>query len=134
MKFVSSQSEPARSTINTVGRTVIDPVKLPINTRDAFYCLTTKFSAHICGQSFSVFGYPYTSQTTDVNACAHSALWGVCRYLSERYSPYGEPLPFDIVRITDTAQGRTFPYKGMTYADYSRILAEFGVFPIVLRT
>ncbi|HDL01668.1 MAG TPA: hypothetical protein ENH23_05480 [candidate division Zixibacteria bacterium] len=34
--------------------------------------------------------------------------------------------------MTGTARGRTFPYRGMTYADYSQILSSFGVYPVIV--
>ena len=116
-----------------LGRSVFDPLKILQNEPTKFFCLRTEFKVHIGGIDFSVKGYPYTSQTSDVTVCAHSALWGVCRYLSERYSLYGELYPFDLVKLTDPNLGRTFPYRGMTYSDYSKILSDFGSFPLVLR-
>ncbi len=116
-----------------IGRTVIDPFKIGKGTGQNYYCLTTKFKIHIYGAKFFVEGFPYTSQDADVTVCAHSALWGICRYLSERYSLYKEVYPFDFVRMTGTNLGRTFPYRGMSYSDYSSILSEFGVYPVILR-
>ncbi|MEO5357126.1 MAG: hypothetical protein H7844_07500 [Nitrospirae bacterium YQR-1] len=45
---------------------------------------------------------------------------------------YKELYPFDFVRMTDTNNGRIFPYRGMNYADYSRILTEFGTYPLII--
>ena len=36
--------------------------------------------------------------------------------------------------MTESSLGRTVPYRGMTYADYSKILSEFGCHPLVMRT
>lgn len=115
-----------------VGRTVIDPFKLQTTNKNNFFCLRTRFGVHVNGRRLDVLGYPYISQDGDVTVCAHTALWGVCRYLSERYSLYGEVYPFDLVNLTDTAKGRTFPYRTMTYSDYSSILSAFGVHPEIL--
>jgi hypothetical protein len=76
-------------------------------------------------------GFPYMSQDIDITVCAHSALWAVCRYLSEKFRAYKEYLPFDIVELADKSSGRIYPYRGMTYLDYSQILTQFGVFPLV---
>jgi len=116
-----------------LGRTVIDPLKLQNIDKRTFYCLRTTFETHIGGRRFKVDGYPYTSQDGDVTVCAHSALWGVCRYLSERYSTYRETYPFDLVKLTETSSGRVYPHRGMTYSDYCTILSEFGTYPIILR-
>jgi hypothetical protein len=118
--------------VNTrcLGRTVIDPYKIGKSLGDGFYLLRTRFRAQINGTEFSVLGYPFTTQDTDATLCAHSALWGVCRYLSERYPHYKELYPFDFIKMTESSKGRAFPYRGMTYTDYCKILTDFGTFPV----
>lgn len=115
-----------------LGRTVIDPYKVSKGQDQPFYCLATTFKAHLAGVEFSVNGYPYISQDTEAMVCAHAALWGVCRYLSERYTSYGELLPYDLVEMSGTQYGRKAPYRGMTYFDYSHILSQFGCYPLVV--
>lgn len=117
-----------------LGRTVIDPDSIGMDIGRKTFCLRTSFRVHIGGVEFVVKGYPYVSQDTDATVCAHSALWSVCRYFSERYSVYGEIRPFDLVEMTGNSKGRTFPYRGMTYEDYSAILSQFGAHPVILRT
>jgi hypothetical protein len=116
----------------SIGRSVFDPLLLNRFDKKLFYCLRTEFKAHLAGQTYRVHGYPYMAQTTDVIVCAQAALWSVCRYLSERYSMYREVLPFDFVRYTERSHGRQYPYRGMTYTDYSDILSAFGTFPAIL--
>ncbi len=113
-----------------IGRTVIDPFKV---NKD-MCCLRTSFGTEIAGAEFKVEGYPYISQDAEVTVCAHSSLWGVCRYLSERYSKYREVYPYDLVLMTGDHHGRKAPYRGMTYSDYSTILTKFGCHPIVKLT
>lgn len=115
-----------------IGRTVLDPLKLAKFQSRRAYFLRTGFQTHIGGQNFVANGYPYMSQDTDVTVCAHTALWGVCRYLSEKYSVYPEIYPFDLIKLTEPSQGRTFPYRGMTYQDYSNILSGFGTYPWIM--
>ncbi len=55
---------------------------------------------------------------------------GICR---KRYSIYGEMYPFSLTEQTAPNQGRTFPYRGMTYEDYSSILSGFGTHPWITR-
>jgi hypothetical protein len=116
-----------------IGRTIIDPNKLARFKTLKPYCLATGFTTHIGGRHFSAHGYPYISQDKDVTVCAHTALWGVCRFLSEKYSIYKEIYPFDIIELTDLSFGRTFPYRAMTYLDYSNILSRFGTYPWIMR-
>lgn len=115
-----------------LGRMIIDPNKLSIINKNNFFCLRTEFQTHIGGNRFQVQGYPYMSQDADVTLCSHSALWGICRYLSERYRVYQELYPFDLINLTEYSLGRSFPYRGMTYSDYSQILTQFGAYPALI--
>jgi hypothetical protein len=72
------------------------------------------------------------SQDTEATVCAHTALWSVCRYLSERYTVYPETYPYDFITGTTDTNGRTAPYRKMTYTDYSRLLTRFGCHPEIL--
>jgi len=114
-----------------LGRTVIDPWKIGRGIDNEYYLLRTRFRAQVNGAILDAEGYPWTSQDGDATLCAHSALWGVCRYLSQRYPQYRELYPFDFIRMTESSEGRAVPYRGMTYTDYCRILGEFGTFPVV---
>jgi hypothetical protein len=73
------------------------------------------------------------SQDRDITVCAHVALWGMCRYLSQKYQMYREFLPFDIISLAAASEGRTFPYRGLTYSDYCKILSDFGCYPLIIR-
>ena len=115
-----------------LGRTIIEPYKIGKGEGRSFHCLVTPFKAHFAGLEFSVNGYPHISQDTEAMVCAHAALWGVCRYLSERYTSYRELFPYDLVEMSGTQYGRRAPYRGMTYFDYSHILSQFGCYPLVM--
>ncbi len=117
-----------------IGRTVIDPHKIGIGMSDDAFVLRTPFQTHIAGGHFHISGYPYISQDADSTVCAHSALWGVCRYLSERYEKYAEVYPYDLIKMTGDARGRVVPHRGMDYQDYSTILTKFGCYPIIRAT
>jgi hypothetical protein len=112
---------------------MIDPLKLKTTDAKNFFCLRAKTHVHIGGVKYNISGYPYMSQDGDVTVCAHSTLWGMCRYLSETYSTYREFLPFDFIRLMSKDAGRTYPYRGMTYSDYCKILADFGCYPLIVR-
>lgn len=116
--------------VGSIGRTVFDPRKIG---KDSFFCLSTKFRANINGARYEVNGYPFMMQSAEATVCAHSAMWGVCRYLSERYSIYQEIYPYDLIHMTGDSQGRKVPYRGMSYTDYSEILSQFGCYPLVKR-
>lgn len=115
-----------------LGRTVIDPYKVGRKSIDGFYLLRTQFKNHLNSLALNVCGYPYMSQDTEATVCAHTALWSMCRYLSERYTVYPETYPYDFIAGTTDTNGRTAPYRGMTYTDYSRLLTQFGCHPEIL--
>lgn len=114
-----------------IGRTVFDPAKLDVAFGKSFFCLRTMFKAHVNGIELGVKGYPYMSQDNEAMLCAHAALWGMCRYMSERYPIYREVRPFDLVRMTGKDLGRAYPGRGMVYRDYSSILTDFGSYPVI---
>ncbi|MGD0088939.1 MAG: hypothetical protein ABSE73_03395 [Planctomycetota bacterium] len=115
-----------------IGRTVVDPLRIG-NSQDSFFCLRTLTTVHLNGAKYEVSGYPFFSQSGEATVCAHVALWGVCRYLSDRYPAYGEVYPYDIIQMTSSMSGRRVPYRGMTYSDYCEILSAFGCHPVALR-
>ncbi len=115
-----------------LGRTVIDPYLVGRHKKDGFYVLRTGFKTHLGGPALTAHGYPYMSQDGEATVCAHTALWGLCRFLSERYSAYREVYPYDLISMTTDTQGRPVPYHGMTYSDYSQILVGFGCHPEIL--
>lgn len=112
-----------------LGRTMIDPRKIGWPD-DSFWCLRTPTKVHIAGAEYEVKAFPWTSQSREATVCAHAALWGICRYLSDRYSIYSEVHPYDLIEMTGTAKGRKVPYRGMTYEDYCGILSTFGCYPV----
>ena len=115
-----------------LGRTFIDPLKIG-HSLENFYSLRTLSETHINGTKYVVHGYPYYSQSKEVMVCAHAALWGVCRYLSDRYRSYAELHPYDLIEMTGDYDGRRVPYRGMTWTDYSKILATFGCYPVLIK-
>jgi len=114
-----------------VGRTIIDPYKIGHDS-GRFHCLRSQTIANIQGADYPIEGYPYRSQSAEATVCAHAALWGVCRYLSDKYPVYGEVYPYDLIRMTGDTAGRRVPYRGMTYSDYSSILTQFGCYPSII--
>ena len=116
-----------------IGRTIMDPHKIRRAPNNKTYCLRTEFHSRPLGPALTVRGYPYMSQDAEATRCAHTALWGVCRYLSERYPFYKEVYPYDLVSLTSDAHGRRVPYRGMRYLDYSTILTQFGCHPEIIQ-
>ncbi|WP_077541728.1 hypothetical protein [Sedimentisphaera cyanobacteriorum] len=98
---------PGRS----IGRTVFAPSK--VIGKDNFFCLRTEFKTNLNGAEFSINGFPYSSQDIEAATCAHTCLWTVCRYLSQRYSAYKEMLPSELISYSLDVHGRKMPYQGL---------------------
>jgi hypothetical protein len=113
-----------------IGRTMIDPHRCGFVAR--VYCLQTKDKVTIRGAKYVVSGFPFISQSDEAMVCAHAALWGVTRYLSERHNVYAELKPFDLIQMTGDSRGRKYPHRGMQSEDYLSILTKFGSHPIFL--
>ena len=114
-----------------LGRTVISPKSLSYLDKSVF-ALTAKFVTRIRGAEYHVHGFPYRMQCDEATVCAHTALWAVCRHLSQRYTVYGELLPHQLVDSASTSRGRKAPNHGLTYSDYCEIISMFGCFPVVV--
>lgn len=116
-----------------LGRTIIDPWKIGCSPSKNAFCLRGDFPCRPFGPSLTASGYPYMSQDSEATVCAHTAMWGVCRHLSERYRVYKEIYPYDLVALTTDAHGRRVPYRGLSYQDYSTILTHFGCHPQIIQ-
>jgi hypothetical protein len=117
--------------LRVIGRTILDPNRLKKGIADGKYCLTADFKVHLAGTSLVAKGYPYISQDTEAMVCAHAAIWGACRFLSQKYRTYKEVYPYDIIRYANPRGGRSIPYRGMSYNDYSDIFTQFGCHPVL---
>jgi len=113
--------------VNCIGRTVLDPCKIP--GVSGHMCMAD-FTVHLLGTELTVRGFPYISQDTDVTVCAHAASWMVFRYYSEKYPNYAEAHPFEITQMTaDQSHGRLVPSKGLTIYQLSEMFSHFGFYP-----
>ncbi|HIJ95546.1 MAG TPA: hypothetical protein HPP94_07395 [Desulfuromonadales bacterium] len=113
--------------LNAIGRTILDPCKL---SRITGMTCATDFSVHLFGVKFTVKGFPYISQDSDVTICAHAAAWMAFRYFSERYSAYREVFPYEITQLSrNVSLGRLLPSKGITAYQITEIFSNYGFYP-----
>jgi len=113
--------------INSIGRTILNPRKL---SRISGTICTTEYKVHLFGVKFTVDGFPYISQDTDVTVCAHAATWMTFRYFSERYTAYREIYPYEISQLShNVSLGRLTPSKGITAFQITEIFANYGFYP-----
>ena len=113
--------------VTSIGRTILDPTAC--KGVHGHMCLTW-FDAHLFGVELKVLGFPYISQDSDVTICAHAACWMCFRYLSERYTNFGEIYPFQITQLThDLSHGRLVPSTGLEMSQVTEIFANYGLSP-----
>ncbi len=113
--------------VTTIGRTILDPVKLPFVT--GHICIS-QYPVHILGAELFAKGFPYISQDTDVTVCAHAACWMIFRYFSQRYNRYAEKWPYEVTQLTrDVSTGRLVPSKGLTAYQVTEMFSNFGFSP-----
>jgi len=112
----------------SLGRSVFNPQKTRGSQAKNCHFLTTTFKVQMNGVEFSISGYPYMSQDGEVIWCAHVALWGIIRYLSQAHSKYAETYPFDIVKL-GTGHRRNFPTEGLSFEAASLVLKRSGANP-----
>jgi hypothetical protein len=116
-----------------IGRMIIDASKIRRGVANGYYAMTTKYKVRIFGPELEALGFPYLGSDGDAMLCGHSALWSICRYLSDRYTQYAELLPYDLIALTHKEHGRVLPDRGTDPRDYSPILSNIGAHPVVLR-
>jgi hypothetical protein len=108
-----------------IGKCLLDPRKYLSSSKDkrTFGCLVVTNSEFV-GQKMRIAAFPHQRQDAEVNVCAHTAVWSLFRYLSQRYSVYKEQYPIDIAMLNrDLHGGRQLPGRGL-YMD--QVVAMFG--------
>ena len=109
-----------------IGRCLLDPKKvMPLDSKRVA-CCAARYDAGVLGETLSVRAFPHQSQDAEAHTCAHTAVWALFRYLSQRYRMYKEQYPFDIAMLNkDLSVGRPLPGRGL-YMD--QVTAMFGCF------
>ncbi|MDX9703754.1 MAG: hypothetical protein RBU23_12035 [Candidatus Auribacterota bacterium] len=110
----------------SIGRTMIDPEKINMENHLIF---TSKENVHLLGSDLIVKGFPFTSQDSEVNVCAHASIWMISRYFSNRYQIYREAYPFEIANKQMYSHTRNVPSKGLFMDQVSGILKNLGFAP-----
>ena len=111
------------------GRTYLSP-KLLINHKA--YLMLGTHTAHIYGQDMKFEAFPWKRQQTDISCCAHTAAWTVIRYFSNKYRGYPDATIGDLVDHVQNVCGRKIPTQGLTPAQVSDLLKDYGFSPLVI--
>lgn len=119
---------PTRS--GRVGRTILPPAPAELcafaHTCEGF------FSLHVWGREFSIRGFPFIQQDTQVMRCAQACLFS-CMLFLQRTGGRPLSLPHEISEVATRqfAQlGRPFPSVGLTIEEITNFLYRVGYEPL----
>jgi len=112
-----------------IGRCLLDPLKVqPTLSRFHYGVNLAKYSVNILGHNLIVAAFPHQSQDAEAHICAHTAVWSVFRYLSQRYHLYPEIYPYDITTLNpDLSRGRPYPARGLYMDQVTSLFGHYGV-------
>ena len=112
-----------------IGRTVLAPSAISGFKGNVIW---SEHIVHLLGRRFTVRGYPYMQQHTDIAVCAHVACWSILRHYSERYARHAEYLMHDITAMASAEDpGGLLPSRGLEVENARSILAKGGTYPDV---
>ena len=107
-----------------IGRSVISPAALKEHN---ICCRTVSISTTVNSISFTVDGFPHSTQDTETITCAETSLWAIMEYFGNSYVEYVPALPSKII---ETLQGvsneRLIPSDGLLVSQIAFALKEFG--------
>lgn len=111
-----------------IGRCLLDPRKVGVFTApDVEGCLAP-YTADVFGQKLDVSAFPHQSQDAEVHICAHTAVWSLFRYLSQKYATYKEHYPYDVALLNkDLHYGRPLPSRGLYMDQVTAMFGQFGL-------
>jgi len=112
-----------------IGRCLLDPKKvLSIGRLNSIACCSALYDAGVLGEALKVRAFPHQSQDAEAHTCAHTAVWSLFRYLSQRYSCYKEQYPYDIAMLNkDLSGGRPLPGRGLYMDQVTAMFGHFGL-------
>lgn len=115
-----------------ISRAFLNPQLLNFKIENPFYLLHTNAEITILGRRFKIDGFPFSSQDGEYLRCAEISLWSIFEYYGKRYSNYRTVLPHEFLNHIDKFNPeRILPSKGMNYLEKSKILKQFGFYPVV---
>ncbi len=117
-----------------VGRSVIRPcLRNEEVNGDLIYpeIMTAPSRAHVFGEEYKVYGFPFISQDAMVMVCAQSAIWMALLFLHTKYGRYGvrRNYPHEITEAAGRYLpwgGRILPAGGLTVQHMANALSNLG--------
>lgn len=118
------------STTDSRGLAAFKPEYL-LQTKKA-YILQSSHKFNLLGQKLKIDSYPWMAQDTDVDVCAHIAVWSAVNYYSQKRDNYASKTIGKIVEQTPSSLGRKTPSTGLNLQQISDILQENGFYPLII--
>ncbi|TWV99911.1 hypothetical protein [Chitinophaga pinensis] len=107
-----------------IGRSVINPKAFK---ESGFLSVLSSYPATVNGVELTAFGFPHSSQDTEMISCAETAIWAIMEYFSSKYPEYKPSPPSAIIQVTkDRSNVRQIPSEGLQIEQISFALREFG--------
>ena len=111
------------------GKTYLSPQLLI--KKDAYLMLGER-CAHVYGYEYSFKAFPWKRQQTDISCCAHTAVWTIIRYFSNKHKGYADATIGEIARKVKNESGRKTPTQGLSPTQVSDLFKDFGFSPLVI--
>lgn len=111
-----------------IGGTYLVP---EILIREKAYLITTDINFHVLGNDMKCNCFPWMMQETDIDVCAHVALWTILRYYGTKYTNYSDTTMGEIIAEIEEDWGRKTPSNGLTPIQISNLLKKHSFTPIV---
>lgn len=97
------------------------------------YLMKADFKAHVLGTELTCSSFPWMAQETDIAVCAHTAVWSVMRYFSQKFNRYNQYTMHDIVQITPQHIKRKTPSEGLNILQIAETFSRAGSQPLLLK-
>lgn len=115
----------------SVGRTFLNPSYCKEDATD-IYVRTVCINVLFNGMKLWIEAFPYSMQDGETLTCAESTLLNIFDYASSQYSDYKFMYPSEIFDLSRaTAFQRNLPAKGLSYKAISKIMCDFGFYPLL---
>lgn len=117
------------SPMESISRGVFD---IEVIAPKGFYVLNIEQKVNFIKEEYKIPTFPWMMQDTDVDVCAHVAIWALNTYFSYKFPYYRYFTIGEIASITPNYLGRTIPSEGLNVLQMSDLLLKMNYYPIVL--
>ena len=117
------------SPMESISRGVFD---IEVIAPRGFYVLNIEQKINFLKEEYKIPTFPWMMQDTDVDVCAHVAIWALNTYFSYKFPYYRYFTIGEIASMTPNYLGRTIPSEGLNLLQMSDLLLKMNYHPIFL--